>query len=252
MKILLLALLLFPAKPARSAVAPLEVGVEEHLGAALPLGLHFTDEDGRSVALGSLIRKPTILTLNFFSCAGICTPLLNGLVDGLNDLPLEAGQAYQVLTVSFDPNDAPLLAKMKRQNYLRQISHPFPAEAWRFLTGQPKNIQALTEAVGFKYKAAPSGQYVHPAVIVILSPKGQITRYMYGIDFPPQDLQMALIEAARGQVRASVVKTLRFCYDYDPAGRVFVSRVTRVVGAASLLLALALIGAFSFRRRRKS
>ena len=243
------ALMTAPLGRALAATAPNDVGVDEHLGATVPLDTRFNDEDGRPVALGELIDKPVILTLNFFRCSGICTPLLNGLVDGLNELKLEAGKDYQVITVSFDPNDDPMMAQMKRRNYLAQLRRPFPAQAWRFLTGHDPAIHRLTEAVGFKFKPAGT-QFVHPGVIVILSPTGRVTRYMYGIAFPPLDLQMALTEATRGQARPSVIKALQFCYDYDPAGRTFIFRLNRLVGAGMLVLVLGLVAFLSLRPRK--
>jgi len=250
--ILSLSLAVGPAICVQPAARPPAVGVDEHLGAVVPLDAHFNDEDGRPVKLGALLDKPVILTLNFFRCAGICTPLLNGLTDSLNEIKLEPGKDFRVVTVSFDPKDDHELAKMKRLNYIRQFHRPFPVEAWRFLTGRPQDIKALTEAVGFHYQPAPGGQFVHPGVIVILSPQGKVTRYMYGIEFSPYDLQMALLEAARGVARPSVVKALQFCYDYDPVSRSFVFRLTRIVGAVTLMLALALIGALGFWPRRKA
>lgn len=236
---------------AKAAATQPEVGVDEHLGATLPLDARFSAEDGKPMTLGKLIDKPTILTLNYFRCAGICTPLLNGLVDSLDKLKLEPAKDFQVITVSFDERDIPEMALRKRQNYLKQFHRPFPPAAWRFLTGRNPSIHLLTDAVGFKFKAYGS-EFIHAGVILIISPQGQVTRYMYGIDSPPIDLQTALGEALRGQTRPSVIKSLAFCYTYDPAGRRYIVSVTRLVGAFSVLMVLLTVFLAVFWDRKKS
>ncbi|HAH05012.1 MAG TPA: SCO family protein [Elusimicrobia bacterium] len=243
-------LLSLAISPSAGAQGPGEVGLDEKLGAAIPLETRFLDEEGRSVELAALIDKPTVLTLNYFRCAGICTPLLNGLTDALNRVGLEPGRDFQVVTVSFDERDTPEIAKTKRLNYLKQIRRPFPPSAWRFLTGKGPAIKALTDAVGFEFK--PWGEeYVHPGVIVLLSPKGRITRYMYGTLFPRYDLEMALREAARGKARPTIVKALEFCYSYDPQGRRVVSKATRAVGAAMLLFVAGFAAMLAWGGKRK-
>lgn len=220
---------------------PLPVGIEEHLGAQVPMDVVLLDEAGKTVTLGDLVDKPTVLTLNYYRCAGICTPLLNGVVDVLKKTDLAAGKDFQVLTVSFDPTDTPDLASRKKANYLKQLPVTFPAEGWRFYTGEAAQTQRLADAVGFQYRAEQSPQgtteYAHPAAIFILSPKGRVIRYMNGITYLPFDLKMAVAEANAGRPGPTVTKLLKFCYSYDPAGRRYELNVTRVAGVATLLLA---------------
>ena len=140
---------------------------------------------------------------------------------------------------------------MKRQNYLKQFHRPFPPAAWRFLTGKNPSIKLLTDAVGFKFKPFGS-EFIHAGVIIVLSPQGQVTRYMYGTEFSPIELQSALGEALRGQTRPSVVKSLAFCYTYDPAGRRYIVSVTRLVGAFSVLMVLLTVFLAVFWERKKT
>ena len=223
--------------------------MDEKLGGQVPMDLVLKDEEGNPVTLGSLINKPTILTLNFFRCTGICTPLLNGLAEAINQLPLEPGKDYQVITVSFDERDTPEMALAKRTNYLKQIQKPFPPTAWRFLTGPAEATQALCDSVGFKFKRQ-GDQFVHPGAIILLSPQGKVTRYMYGITFLPADLQMAVQEAARGEARPTINKFLLFCFSYDPAGHRYVFSITRVVGTVVVLTAAAFVAFLVFSGRR--
>jgi protein SCO1 len=224
-------------------------GLDEKLGSTAALDVALRDEQGREVTFGSLVDRPTILTLNFFRCAGICTPLLNGLVDGLNKLDLEPAKDYQVLTVSFDPTDTPEMAAQKRQNYISQIKRPFPESGWRFLTGDAAQTRRLCDSVGFSFEAS-GDQFLHPACLVFLSPKGKIVRYMYGITFLPFDMKMALTEAAEGKVGSTIQKSLLFCYSYDPAGKRYVLNVTRIAAVATILFVLAFVLFLAMRRKK--
>ncbi len=217
--------------------SPGEPGVSEKLGSQAALDAVLKDEDGKDITLGQLIDKPTILTMNYFTCTGICSPLLNGLADCMNQIGLEPGKDFQVITVSFDPSDTPEVAHQKRINYLRQMKRPFPPGAWRFLTGSAAETKAVTDSVGFNFRKAESGGFVHPGVIVMLTPKGIVSRYMYGISFLPADVQMAVQEAAAGQVRPTISRVLAFCYSYDPQSRSYVFSLTRAMGTITLLFA---------------
>jgi len=213
-----------------------DAGISEKLGAQVSLDAVLKDEGAKDITLRQLIDRPTVLTLNYFRCAGICTPLLNGLVDTLNRMALEPDKDYRVVTVSFDPTDKPEVAHQKQVNYLRQMKRPFPPAGWRFLTGNAQSIREVTDSVGFRFRAEGDG-YIHAGAIIVLTPKGTVSRYLYGIHFLPADLQMAIQEAAAGQVRPSISQVLSFCYSYDPEGRRYVFSMTRAVGAATLLLA---------------
>ncbi len=243
-----------PAQPAPTPPAAQpppaagEVGIYERLGAQVPLDLVLNGEDGSPVRLGSLIDKPTVLTLNYFSCTGICTPLLNGVVDVVNQVKAGPGQDFQVVTVSFDPKDTPEIASQKRTNYLKVIHRPFPPTAWRFLTGPAPATRALCDSVGFKFKAQ-GDSYIHPGAIMLLSPGGKITRYIYGTSFLPADLQMAILEAARGETRPTINQWLQFCYSYDPNGRGYVFNATKAGGAATLILGAGFLALLVFKKK---
>jgi len=233
-----------------SGAAP-AVGIVEHLGETVPLDLEFRDESGRTVRLGDLVDRPTVLSLVYYSCPGICTPLLTGLAEVLNLMDMRPGEDYRVITVSFDASDTPKLASEKKRNYLNLIDRrEFPAEAWSFLTGDQESIDAITEAVGFGYEKQ-GRDFVHAAAIYVLSPKGKIVRYLYGTTFLPLDLKLALTEASQGRVGPTINKILLFCFNYDPDGRKYVLNTTRIAGTAVLLMALGFViylGAGSRRR----
>jgi len=239
------------AKPMLAADPPaftaLEVGIDEKLGTQIPLTLEFKDEEDRPVQIGSLLGRPTILSLNYFRCAGICTPQLNGMVDVINQVQAQPGQDFQVITVSFDPRDNAEIAFQKRANYLREIQRPISPSAWRFLTGPGAQSKALCDAVGFKFKAQGE-DFIHAGALIVLSPEGKITRYMYGVSYLPADLQMALLEAKQGEVRPTINKWLKFCYTTDPSGRGFVFSFTKTVATVMIVLAAAFLAWLIFRK----
>lgn len=213
-----------------------EVGIEEKLGAQVALDAVLKDEEGNDVTMRQLVDRPTILTLNYFHCAGICTPLLHSVVDVVNRIDLSPGSDFQVITLSFDPRDTPEIARGERVNYMNQMKRQFPPSAWRFLTGEAYATKKVADSVGFSFRA-DGDQYIHPGAIMILTPNAIVSRYMYGASFLPVDVAMAVQDAAGGMVRPTISKILALCYSYDPEARRYVLSLTRVAGAATLVLA---------------
>jgi len=228
---------------------PPGVGIEEKLGQSIPLDLKLIDEQGERVAVRDIIDKPTILTLNYFRCTGLCSPLLNGVADLLKQIDEAPGKDFQVVTVSFDPRDNAELAGQKKANYIKQLGPGFPAQAWRFLTGDPVSTKQLADSVGFGF-VKHGEDYIHPGAIMVLSPAGRVARYLYGVTFLPFDVKMALAEAAQGRSGPTIARFLRFCYSYDPSGRGYFFDITRVAGALILLLAVG-FGITSLLKRRR-
>lgn len=237
------------APPAPPAFTAQEVGIDEKLGQTAALDLPLRDEGGQPVTLRALVDKPTILSLNYFRCAGICTPQLNGMVEVFNRTQAEPGKDFQVITVSFDARDTAEIAAQKRANYLAEVKRPFPQSAWRFLTGDAAATKALADSVGFKFK--PQGDdFIHPAALIFLSPQGQITRYMYGVTYLPADLQMAAQEAAKNEARPTVSKWLNICFNYDPVGRKYVFSTTRTAALVTIFGAVAFVLVLVLKKRR--
>ena len=226
------------------------IGIDEKLGQVIPLDLTFKDENDDPISLRQLIHTPTILAPVFFSCPDVCSFLLYNLTVAVNQLPAEPGKGYKVLAVSFDETEKPELAREKKRLYLKMIERPFPEEAWSFLTGDQENIQKLTDSVGFYFKREGK-VFQHPVALIILSPDGKITRYIYGMDFLPFDLKMAILEASEGRVGPTISKVLRFCFSYDPKGRKYVFNTLKVTGIVTLVFAFAFILFLVFKGRRR-
>jgi len=235
---------------APAAEPPLNVGIDEKLGENVPLDLVLVDEEGERVPLRKLLDKPTILTLNYFRCSGLCTPLLNGVAEMLSRTDERPGKDFQVLTVSFDPRDTAELAGLKKANYIKQLGPGFPADAWRFMTGDPITTKRLADAVGFHF-AKHGEDYIHAGAIMVLSTSGKITRYLYGVTFLPFDVKMAVLEANQGRTGPTISRFLKFCYSFDPAGRRYYLDVTRVAAGFTIALAAGFGVAIAVKGRRR-
>jgi len=195
------------------------VGIEQHLDAQVPADLAFTDDTGRSVKLGDYFgHKPLILNLVYYNCPMLCGEALAGLTGSMRLVKFDVGNEYEVVTVSFNPNETPAIAAEKKKDYLKRYGRPNAAAGWHFLTGPADSINALTKAVGFQYQYdAKLNQFAHATAIMVLTPQGRISRYFYGVDFPPKDLRMGLVEASQGKIGNAVDQILLYCYHYDPA-----------------------------------
>lgn len=233
------------------------VGVVENLGDVIPIeSFSFTDEKGEPVALKDLFDKPIVLTLVYFRCPGICTPLLQELVKNVDNCDLTPGEDYRLITVSFDPTETAEMAERKKTNMLAEMKqkdlHP---DAWRFLTGEGEDIKRLTDAVGFYYmKDENDADYIHAASVIFLSPDGKIVRYLGGTEFNPADLEMAVIDASEGRPRSFIQKVQKLCYTYDPASRGYVLQVNRIILGVTVVF-VAVFGGFlllSSSRRKLS
>jgi len=245
------------AQPAQEKPTLLrDVGYDQRLGERVPLDLVFRDEAGRPVALRSLFRgRAVVLSLVYYRCPMLCTLTLNGLASALSVLTFDVGKEFDVVTVSFEPKEAPPLAAAKKKAHLDRYRRPGAAEGWHFLTGDAPAIASLTCAVGFRYVwDAETRQYAHPAGLVVLTPEGRIARYMYGVEYAPRDLRLALVEASQGRIGNPVDAVLLYCYRYDPARGRYAASVLRLVRLGGILTVLGL-GAFvlgSLRRERKA
>jgi protein SCO1 len=229
---------------------PSDVGIDEKLGSEVALDTALKDEDGKDATLRQYVDKPTILIFNYFRCPGICPVLINSVVDAVNRMQLEPGKEYRIVAVSFDHTDTPEMARQKKANYLNQMRRPFSPDNWHFLTGTAENIKAVADSAGFQYRQQGE-MYVHPGAIMVLTPKGFLSRYLYGTSFLPAEVEIAVKEAAGGGVFPSISKVLAFCYVDDPQGRGRVFSVTRFAGAATLVIA-GIFVVFVLRGRKKN
>jgi protein SCO1 len=245
-----------PAGKSPTADLLRDVGIEQHLGEALPLDAVFRDETGRQVKLGDYFgRQPVVVALVYYRCPMLCTQVLNGFLKASQAIPLEVGRDYQVVTVSFDPRETPALAAEKKDKYVRAYRRPGAAEGWHFLTGDQASIDRLTKAVGFRYRYDDgSAQFAHASGITLSTPEGTLARYFYGIEYEPRDLQLGLVESSAGKVGSPVDQVLLLCFHYDPMTGRYGLAIAGALRAGGLLtvglLAGYLISMYRRERRR--
>lgn len=235
-----------------------EVRIDQRLGAQVPLHLHFRDEVGRPIRLRDYVHdKPIILVLAYYRCPRLCSVILNNLIESLRKIPARVGTDFDVVIVSFDPEETHELAQRNKQLCLQRYGGGDEAEqGWHFLTGEETEIRPLADAVGFHYIYDPSRrEYRHGSGIMILTPEGKVARYLFGVDFAPRDIQMALIEASQNQISSPVENVLLLtCLAYDPARGKYtlaVMKLMRTACIATVFLLGSYVGWHCWRERRK-
>jgi protein SCO1/2 len=231
------------------------VGIDQRLNAQVPLGLVFQDASGKTVHLGDFFgKKPVILSLVYFNCPMLCTMEENSLLQTMKLLQFTAGKDFNVVTVSFDPSDTPDIAANKRRLYLGLYGRPPAVQGWHFLTGNETSIRALTDAVGFHYNYDPkTRQFAHAVGIIVLTPQGKVSKYLYGLNYPERDLRLALIQASDDKIGSPVDSLILYCCQYDPAtGRYgwIIQRVLLVAGVVTVVCIGVLILVLSLGGRR--
>ena len=209
-------------------------GVDEHIGAKLPLDLLFRDERGGAVRLGDLVKGPTIILPVYYGCTNVCYSLQWGLARVLPQLKSKPLEGYRVISVSFDERETPVQAARFKKIYLTAMQTPFPEEGWRFLTGDYATIHRLTDAAGFHFQRR-GNDFVHPVTSLVVSGDGVITRYLYGTTFLAKDLTLALVEAREGKTSISVRRLMEYCFTFDPVRKTYVFNMLRVSAAVVLL-----------------
>ncbi|HTZ76219.1 MAG TPA: SCO family protein [Candidatus Aquilonibacter sp.] len=210
------------------------VGIQQHLGAQIPLDATFKDETGKDVTLSDYFgKKPVVLILAYYKCPMLCSLVLSGATDAFKASGFQLGDQFEALTVSFSPTETPALAAAAQKQYLHQYGVDADTADWHFLTGQQAQIQRLTSAVGFSYKYNPeNGQYIHAAGIVVLTPAGKVSKYFYGVKFEPRDLHLALVQSSTNHIGSITDAVLLFCCQYDPSTGKYHAVITRVIDLA--------------------
>jgi protein SCO1 len=232
-----------------------EIGFDQRLDEALPLDTPLRDEDGRGVQLSDYFgKRPVVLVFAYYDCPMLCTLAINGLSSALKVLSLNPGVDFEIVTVSIDPRDTPAAAAAKKAGYLQRYQRAGAAGAWHFLTGEQSSIDRLTRAAGFRYAwDEETKQFAHPTGIIVLTPDGRMARYLFGIEYGPRDLRLAIVEASAGKVGSPVDALLLYCYHYDPmTGRygLAIMRAMRIAGAATVLALGGFIVVMLRRERR--
>jgi protein SCO1/2 len=230
-----------------------DIGIDQRLGAHLPLKASFRNELGETVALGSLFHdKPVVLALVYYECPMLCNRIMAGVASALRPLRLKAGQDFEVVAISINPNETPAEAAAKRDFFTSEYSGKRASPGCHFLVGSPDSIAAVTDAVGFHYRWDPETKmFIHASGIMIATPQGVLSRYFYGVEYSPKDLKLGLIESSNGRVASPVDRILLFCYHYDPRSGKYGAVVMNVLRGAGALTVAILGTALLFLWRRE-
>ncbi len=258
--VLVLFAALAPAQYSRDSEIPDQlrgVAIDQRLNEQIPLDLAFRDESGNRVALRQYFRqKPVVLAFVYYTCPMLCTEVLNGLLRAMRAVTLDAGRDYEVVTVSIDPRDTPELAAAKKASYVQKYGRASGAAGWHFLTGEKSSVRALAATAGFRFKwDERSGQFAHASGIMVLTPGGRLSRYLYGLEYAPRDLRLGLVEASAGRIGSPVDQLLLYCFHYDPGkGRysLTIMNIVRLSGIVTVALLLGFIAVTLRRDRRKA
>jgi protein SCO1 len=232
---------------------PGDVKIAQHLNAQLPLDATFRDETGRMVHLGDYYKsgRPVVLNFVYYNCPMLCPMVLDGLTSTLTELKPDLGKEYDVVTVSIDPRDTFQQAAEKKETYLRRYGRFGAADGWHFLTGPEMSIKKLTHGAGFAYSYDIStNQFAHGAVVIVTTPEGRISRYLFGFQHKARDLRLALAEASQGKVGGVAESLMLLCFHYDPATGKYSARAMNFVRAGGVATVLGL-GGFIFIMIRK-
>jgi protein SCO1/2 len=234
------------------------IDIIEHLNEPLPLDTRFTDDAGRQVTLRDYFKgeRPVLLQLGYNKCPMLCNLVLNGTFDGLKGVEWMPGKEFDVLSISVDPTETPELAKAKKESYLAEFERKGAGQGVHFLVGSEIMSKTVADAVGFSFRRQDNGDYAHAAVIMLITPEGRISRYMYGTKFEPADLRMGLLEASQGRIGTTLDRFILWCHIYDANARGYVLQARRVMsigGAVTLAVLAGGLGAFWYAevRRRK-
>jgi protein SCO1/2 len=230
-----------PGMTSSTIPAPLrEIGFDQNIGQRLPLDTIVSDESGRTVPLGEYFgARPVVLIFAYYNCPMLCTQVITGLASAVGVLSLSPGRDFDVITLSFDTRDTPMAAAAKKTAFLERYGRPDASAGVHFLTASQPSIDRLTKAAGFRYAwDAATAQFAHPTGVVVLTPDGRLARYLFGIEYGPRDLRLAIVEASSGKVGTAVDTLLLYCYHYDPmTGRygVAIMRTLRIAGAMTVV-----------------
>ena len=235
------------------------VGIDEHIGQNVDLDLKFKDEEGRDVTLRQLVGfkgQAALLSLAYYSCPSLCSFHLNGLKDAFKGIKKPLGSEFQAIVVSIEPKETPALAAAKKRNYIKAYGRPEGAEGWHFLTGDAASIATLAKQVGFKYRwDETQKQWAHASAAAVLTPTGEISRYLYGIVFDPKTVRLSAIEAADGKTGSVLDRVILYCFHYNASSSKYSPMLSNIMaggGAVMIIIMMIFIAPFWFGNKRKS
>lgn len=229
-----------------------QVKFDQKLDAQLPLDAAFKDEAGKAVRLGDYFgTRPVIVAFVYYECPMLCNQILNGLVSGVGVLDQTVGSDFDVVAISFDARETPVQAAAKKATYLDRYQRPGTERGWHFLTGDEAAIKRVTDTAGFQFAWDPATQqFAHASGVIVTTPEGKLSRYLFGIEYPPRDLKFALMESSAGKIGSVVDQVLLYCYHYEPATGSYSLVAMNAVRMGGVVTMVTLLGFIAISLRR--
>ncbi len=221
-------------------------GITEKLGSQFPLDGVLTDSTGATVSSKALFSdgKPVVLVLAYYNCPMLCNLVLTGVADAVSRNPSIAGERYRIITLSIDPSDTPESAAAFSKKYLADVDGKVTQNGWQFLVGSQQTVKRIADSVGYGYKYLPdSGEFAHGAGIIVLTPEGKVSRYLYGIEFKPRDFKLAILEASHRKLVTTTEKVVMYCFKYDPNSKGYALVAVNIMKLGGLVTIIVLGGA---------
>jgi protein SCO1 len=229
------------------------VRFDPQLNAQIPLDASFVNEMGAPVRLGEYFgKRPVVLVFAYYTCPMLCSQVEQAVVGTLKMLSFNPGTDYDVVFVSFDTADTPDTAAKKKHEALARFARPTTDGGWHFLTGTRDSIDAVTKAANFSYSYdEKSKTYGHASGILLLTPDGRISRYFFGVEYPPSNVRLGLVDASAGKIGTPVDHLLLFCYQYDPTRARYSATVLTVLRMGAVVTLFCMVLGFVIFRRRE-
>ena len=179
-------------------------------------------------------RQPVVLALAYYECPMLCTQVLNGMTAALKNVSFDAGKDYQVVVISFNPDETPMLAAAKKKTLRGTLWAPAAADGWHFLTGtDARSTRSRTRSDSATPTTRSIQQYAHAAGIMVPRPRASRRALLPGARLQGARPALALVEASANKIGSVVDQILLFCYHYDPAtGKYGAAAIARCGSAA--------------------
>ncbi|HEY5298026.1 MAG TPA: SCO family protein [Verrucomicrobiae bacterium] len=229
----------------------LQIKFDQKLNSQVSPDLVFRDETGKQIQIGNYFgKRPIVLVLGYYGCPMLCTLVLNGAISTFQDLKWSVGENFDVIFVSIDPNETPQLAAEKRKTYLRSYGRGQP-DGWHFLTGDKNSIQKIADETGFHFAYDPRiKEFAHPSGLIILTPDGKVSRYLFGVSYSATELNSALREADAKKIGSPIEQFVLLCFHYAPITGKYGNLIMIVVRVSGIAMMIAL-GAIIFKQTRR-
>lgn len=234
-----------------------QLEIQEQLGEYVPGDIMVTNEEGTEVPLSTYFEsgKPVLLNLIYFNCPSMCSLILNGVADAVDQVRWVPGREYEVVTISIDPDEDHVMASNQKETYVNRVNRDGIENGWHFLTSNQENIDRITEAVGMPFVWSDEAQeFLHGSAIMFLSPEGQITRYLYGVQYRELDVRNALFDAAGGRVGSTLERIALYCFTFDAESGSYVPYAMNIMKVSGVVILMGLglfLGIFWLRERNK-